>query len=227
MGERIRKISMKKLLVLSLFALAVTFSLPAPGFAQEHEHQHHEVDSSRDRDRYMWQQPERVMNAIGIEPGMVVADVGAGNGYFTVRLARRVGPQGKVYAEDIDERGLRRIKELVAQDGLKNVEVIKGKADDPLLPEKAVDLALMVNVFHFIEKPKEFFDNLRTSLKPGATLVVVQWDSEKISIETEMSPSDLDLYSKKKLLKTMKDVGYEVVRIESFLSVQNIYICRP
>ena len=85
----------------------------------------------------------------------------------------------------------------------------------------------MVNVIHFIEKPKAFFDNLRTSLKPGATLVIVQWDSEKMSVEHEVSPSDLELYSKETVLKTMKDVGYEVVRIESFLSVQNVYICRP
>lgn len=158
---------------------------------------------------------------------MVVADVGAGDGYFTFRLARRVEPHGKVYAEDIDERGLRRVKELVAKDGLKNVEVILGKEDDPLLPKKVIDLALMVNVIHFIEKPGEFLNNLMTSLKPGATLAVVQWDSKKMSVEIELSPSDLNLYSKEKLLKTMEDAGYEIVRIESFLPLQNIYICRP
>jgi ubiquinone/menaquinone biosynthesis C-methylase UbiE len=216
---------LKKSIILSLFDLSATLSNPVPGFGQEHQHRHHCEDS--DRDRWMWQQPEKVMDAIGIEPGMVVADVGAGDGYFTFRLARRVGPNGKVYAEDIDERGLRRIKELGAKDGLKNVEVILGKEDDPLLPKKVVDLALMVNVIHFIEKPGEFLSNLKTSLKPGATLAVVQWDSKKMSAETEMSPSDIDLYSKEKLLKTMEDAGYEVVRIESFLPVQNIYICHP
>jgi predicted methyltransferase len=217
----------KKSRILSLFVLSAAILCPVVSSGQEHARHEHRRDPARDRDRWMWQQPEKVMDVVGIKPGMAVADVGAGEGYFTFRLAQRVGSDGRVYAEDIDERGLRRIKELAAEDGLTNVELITGKKDDPLLPKAAVDLALMVNVFHFIERPLEFFGNLRTGLKPGATLVIVQWDSEKMSVEVELSPSDRDLYSQENLLKTLEDAGYEVVRIESFLPVQNIYIFRP
>jgi len=162
-----------------------------------------------------------------VKPGMVVADVGAGDGYFTLRLARRVGPSGKIYAEDIDPNGLQRIREKCTQEGLGHVEIIRGEEHDPLLPERSIDLALMVNVIHFIEKSNEFLYKLSAGLKPGATLAVVQWDSEKMSVETEMSPSDRELYSKERLLRIMEEASYEVVRIESFLSVQNIYIWCP
>lgn len=199
---------------------------------QNHKHQNHEHDEAQkkkqDRDRWLWQLPQRVMNVIGVKPGMVIGDVGAGEGYFTFRLAERVGESGKIYANDIDEMSLNIIEKSIRDDGIKNIITIRGKPDDPLLPEGRLDIVIMVNVFHLLEKPVNFLQNLKPGLKKGGTLVLVQWDSVKMKIEhPDMSAKDSQIYSKEYLLERVKTAGYDVLRIETFLPVQNIYICRP
>src|SRR5262249_18425304 len=98
-----------------------------------------------------WQQPGRVIAALGVHRGDRVAALGAGSGYFTLRLARAVGPSGRVYAVDVDEAMNAYLRERVAQAGLSNVEVILGRFEDPLLPDGGIDLVLVVDTYHHLE----------------------------------------------------------------------------
>lgn len=181
----------------------------------------------RDRDRWMWQLPRQVMDKIGVQPGMVVADVGAGDGYFSVYLAKKVGKTGKVYANDIDERALDILKERCQWEKIKNITIIKGKQDDPLLPEGAVDLALFVNVIQQIENLPVFFGNLKRSLKPGAVIVFIQWDADKMVAEHPGLGSDFRAeFSQQNTLMMIDKAGLDVIGTETFLPVQNIYICK-
>ena len=181
----------------------------------------------RDRDRWMWQLPRQVMDKIGVQPGMVVADVGAGDGYFSIYLAKRVGKTGKVFANDIDEKALGILEERCRWEKIKNITIIKGKPDDPLLPEAAVDLALLVNVIQQIENPSIFFGNLKNSLKPEGVIVFIQWDADKMVAEHPGLGSDFrSEYSQQNTLTMIDKAGLDVVSVETFLPVQNIYICK-
>jgi len=170
-----------------------------------------------------WQQPEKILDAIGIQPGMSVADVGAGKGYFTFRLAERVGPEGKVYAADIDERPLQSIQDRVQQEGIQNIVTILGNKDDPGLPDGQIDVILMVHVFHIIihdQNPLSFLENIRPSLKPEGLLVIVHWDGKK------MGYPDVYAYSRESLLEVIEESDFKLVRVETFLPRDNIYIFR-
>lgn len=116
---------------------------------------------------------ERVMDLLGVRPGMAVADVGAGSGYYTVRLAPRVGPRGRVIAQDIVPAYLERLARRVRQDSLRNVTVGLGDPHDPRLPRNSADLVLLVYMYHEVEQPYAFLYNLRPALRPGGRVAVV------------------------------------------------------
>lgn len=117
-------------------------------------------------------QINRVMDILGITPGKAVADIGAGSGWFTVRAAKRVGDAGTVYAVDINADAIRYIESRVGKENLHNVKPILGKEDDPLLPA-AVDAVLLLKTYHEIADPIRLLHNLRSSLKVGAKVGVI------------------------------------------------------
>jgi ubiquinone/menaquinone biosynthesis C-methylase UbiE len=121
---------------------------------------------------------ERALRLLRVGPGSTVADVGAGSGYFTVRLARLVGPAGKVYANDLQQGMLDIIRRRVEQDGIRNVELVLGSVDDPRLPRESLDLALMVDVYHEFSQPQNMLRRLREALKPGGRLVLLEYRAE-------------------------------------------------
>lgn len=114
-----------------------------------------------------------VMNQSGVKPGMTVADIGAGEGYYTIRLASRVGKDGRVLAEDIVAGVRDALAERVARERLENVSVRLGLPADPRLPKNSFDRVLMIHMYHEIEQPYEFLWRLRPSLKPDGLVVVV------------------------------------------------------
>lgn len=185
---------------------------------------------SRKENRKYWQLPNRVMDTIGVSPGMVIADIGAGNGYFTFRMAKKVGQTGKIYANDIDKRPLENIQRWCKEEGVTNIQTILGEEENPLLPEGEIDLALMVNVFQALKNPVLFLKNIQPALKPEAVLVIIQWELVKCNRESPdldmEDPWNIRAFSLQYLLKTVHQAGYEVLRIETFLPAQNIYICR-
>jgi precorrin-6B methylase 2 len=122
--------------------------------------------------------PEGALDALKIRPGMVVADVGAGTGYMSLRLARRVGPTGRVYANDLQPEMLRRLRANAEQAGLTNIETVQGEEADPKLPPGQMDLVLLVDVYHEFSKPREMIDKIRESLKPDGRLVLLEYRKE-------------------------------------------------
>jgi ubiquinone/menaquinone biosynthesis C-methylase UbiE len=116
---------------------------------------------------------EQVMELAGVKPGMQVADVGAGEGYYTVRLSRAVGPTGRVLAEDIVADVRDRLSDRVQREALDNVAVKLGSADNPMLPAHSFDRVFLVHMYHEVTSPYAFLWHLRESLKPGGLVVVV------------------------------------------------------
>jgi len=131
--------------------------------------------------------PEGALDALALKPGMVVADVGAGTGYMSLRMARRVGPTGKVYANDLQPEMLRRLRQNAAKAGITNIETVQGEEADPKLPAGRMDLVLLVDVYHEFSKPREMIDKIRESLKPTGRLVLLEYRKEdpKVPIREE------------------------------------------
>ena len=172
------------------------------------------VSASFAQDRDSWQQPERVMDIIGVKPGMTIGEVGAGRGYFTFKLARRVGDEGKIYANDIDQEALMSIESRCRSEGITNVEIILGKIDDPCFPEGKMDMVFMSFVFHLLEKPVELLKNLKQSMKPGASLIIIDPRKAKMTPQVE----------KWKIIEPIVEAGFKLLRKEAFLDRANIYI---
>jgi ubiquinone/menaquinone biosynthesis C-methylase UbiE len=124
---------------------------------------------------------DRVIQALNLKPGASVADVGAGSGRYAVKLARAVGPSGHVYAEDIDENNaLPALRKRIAEEGLTNVTVTAGEPDDPKLPRGALDLVLMVDAYHEMDRYPQMLARVLEALKPGARLVVIDMPALKV-----------------------------------------------
>jgi len=169
--------------------------------------------------RDTWQQPEKIMDAVGVKPGMIIGELGAGEGYFTFRLSRRVGPKGKIYANDIVKKCLDTIRKRCQRENITNIETILGQIEDPLLPQGKMDMVIMVYAFHHFEKPVVLLKNLQSSLKPGAAMVIVERDPERFP---GYNPGHFS--TREEVLKQVKQAGFELSRIETFLPRDNIYI---
>ena len=126
-------------------------------------------------DRAAWQKPDQIMDALGIADGSKVADIGPGAGWFTIQLARRVGPNGHVYAEDVQRPMLEAIRRRVSREGLQNVEPRLGTETNPNLPPGGLDAALMVDMYQEIVERVTFLRNLARALKPNGRIGVVNY----------------------------------------------------
>ncbi len=126
-------------------------------------------------DRDVWQQPDLIMDALGVTEGSVVADIGAGAGWFTVRLGKRVGPAGLVYAQDVQRPVLDAIRRRTAKEHLRNVQTRLGMGDNPNLPANALDAILIVDVYPEIEDRVTFLRRLGRSLKPSGRIGIVNY----------------------------------------------------
>ena len=129
-------------------------------------------------EREEFEQPERVVDALKLQKGMVVADIGAGVGYFSLRIAKRVGSEGTVLAVDIQPEMLSLLKQNQEREGLTNVEPILGTVKDPHLPQDVIDLALLVDVYHECQYPEEMITQIRNSLKKNGRLVLIEYRGE-------------------------------------------------
>ncbi len=167
------------------------------------------------------QPPEKIMDVIGLKPGMVIGDIGAGSGRYAVWFAERVGETGKVYANDIDIGALLHLSKRCKQLGFKNVITRLGKVTDPNIPEGILDIAFMINVYHHLDDPVGLIKNLIPTLKPEGYLVIVENDPIKSGDTGSHSTSQEDLVDQ------ASQAGYELIKVEAFLTRDNIYFFRP
>lgn len=162
------------------------------------------------------QPPDQVMDAIGIAPGMVGAEIGAGRGRYVVQLAVRVGEGGKVYAEDIDAAALRYLERRCQRWGLTNVETILGEVTDPTLPEGELDFIFIISSYHHFDDPVTLLRNARAALKPDGVLAIGEWLPADENDRSYNSPEEMEA--------EVSAAGYRLERIETFLEANNLYI---
>ena len=151
-----------------------------------------------DRDeRESEENPDAALDALNLKPGMVVGDVGAGTGYMSLKMAKRVGPTGKVYAEDVQPEMLHRLKQNALAAKLSNVQTVLGGEADPKLPANTLDLILLVDVYHEFSQPQKMLRKMRESLKSDGRLVLLEYRKEDPSIpirpEHKMSVQEVKL----------------------------------
>src|SRR5579883_1981407 len=165
-------------------------------------------------------QSEHPLTGRRIAPGMVVADVGAGTGYMTLRLARRVGPSGKVYANDIQPEMLRMLRQNAARAGWKNIETVLGTESDPKLPSGALDLILLVDVYHEFSQPQKMLEKMRDDLKPNGRLVLLEYRKEdpRIPIRPEHKMSVAEVKTE------LEAEGFHLDQVLEVLPRQHILI---
>jgi ubiquinone/menaquinone biosynthesis C-methylase UbiE len=164
------------------------------------------------------QPPGKVMDAIGVKPGMFIGEVGAGNGRYAVKMAERVGSLGKIYANDINPRKINYLNRRCKRDGITNIETIQGTVTDPKLPKEKLDMVYLINTFHHLDKPVEMMKNIIPALKPGGKLVIIEHEREKSGyMDGHSTP-------KKTVIKQTREAGFKLERIETFLKLDNIYI---
>lgn len=209
-----------------LAALAAAFAL----FAQEH----HPVtdraiapvmgaagaDWLTRPDREAEEHPEAALDEIGIPSGATVADVGAGVGFYTLRLAKRVGATGKVYANDIQPEMLQILRKRMKEAGLVNIEPVLGTPEDPKLPKGALDLELLVDVYHEFSHPREMLRKLRESLKPDGRLAMLEFRGE----DPDLPIRPEHKMTVKQVLAEVQPEGFRLVRRSEILPRQHILI---
>lgn len=168
-----------------------------------------------------WQRPDDVIQSLRIQPGSIVADLGSGSGYFTIRLAQAVGPSGKVYAVDVDRAINETVKERAKKEQADNVDVVLAKPDDPQLPEP-VDLIFTSNTYHHIDNRIAYFAALIKHLRPSGRLAVIDYD------RTAWFEGLWGHYTPEAFIKReLEQAGYELQNDFDFLDRQSFLVFAP
>jgi ubiquinone/menaquinone biosynthesis C-methylase UbiE len=167
--------------------------------------------------------PDIALNVLKIPKGASVADIGAGSGFITERLSARVGPTGRVFANDLQPQMLQILSRRLAQRNITNVTLVQGTIDDPKLDPASVDLEIMVDVYHELSQPQAMLRRLRAALKPGGRLVLLEYRKEDptipIKFEHKMSVSEAKM--------ELEAEGFTLAKVDEALPRQHILIFTP
>jgi predicted methyltransferase len=207
--------------------LAIAAQMAGPAAAQTpHTHDHSFADSEKwakvfdDPKRDAWQKPHEVIQALALKPDAVVADIGSGTGYFSMRFAHMV-PKGRVYGVDTEPDMVKYLAERAKREGMGNVIAVAGAPGDPRLPEKA-DLVILVDVYHHVEDRERYFSRLRDSLKPGGRVAVIDF-----RMDSAEGPPKAARIAPAKVKSELKQAGYVLEREHGFLPNQYFLVFRP
>jgi ubiquinone/menaquinone biosynthesis C-methylase UbiE len=166
------------------------------------------------------EEPDVALDVLKIATGASVADIGAGSGYITVKLAKRVGPTGTVFANDLQPQMLEMLRRRLEKEKIANVTLVQGTIDDPKLPSASVDLELMVDVYHEFSQPQAMLRGLRQALKPGGRLVLLEYRKEDPSIPIRLEHKMTVAEAKMEL----EAEGFTLAKVDESLPRQHILI---
>jgi arsenite methyltransferase len=209
------KVTFKKAILCTIAAMSLmsvlTFSQESHGLGSRDA-----IDKMRDRDL----QPEKIMDVIKLREGMKTGEAGASYGYFTFKMSRRVGNKGVVYANDIDQSALTQIEERCQSEKIANIKTVLGAVEDPLFPEKDLDMVVVFDCLFEFSQPANWMRNTLKYLKQGGQLVIVDPDPAKIG-------SAEHFLSRKQVTDFAAESGYELVKVDdSFLKSHMIIVLK-
>ena len=176
-------------------------------------------DPARDE----WQKPAELVKALAIRPGMAVADLGAGTGYFSRRLSAAVGPDGTVFAVEPEPKLLAYLRERAEREKTANVVPVLASLDDPRLPPRAVDLVLVVDTFHHIDGRIAYFRALQRALRRGGRVAVVDWHKRPLPV----GPEPAHKLAREQVVDEMRAAGYALVAEPDLLPYQYVLVFAP
>jgi ubiquinone/menaquinone biosynthesis C-methylase UbiE len=210
-------------------ALPVVLALAVPALARaqaaaptpaEMHHRHADaqayITSLDDPARDAYQKPDEVVKALGLREGETVADIGAGSGYFTVRLSRAVGPTGRVYAVDVSPDMIRHLNHRIRDAKLANVVTVLSDPDDPLLPDSSVDCFVIVDTWHHIEGHAAYLSRLERMLKPGGRIVHIDFQKRDLAIGPPVGMK----IAREDVVREMDAAGFRLAAEHTFLPYQ-------
>jgi ubiquinone/menaquinone biosynthesis C-methylase UbiE len=202
---------------------------PGPGASDDATARHPFDDAEKwakifdDPGRDAWQKPEQTIAALGIRPGMVAADLGAGTGYFSSYLSKAVGPGGMVLAIDPEPEMVGYLGRRARKDGLTNVVPVLGLTDEPFLPKGRVDRVLIADTYHHIDDRLEYFGRMREALAPGGRVAVVDFHKRPLPV----GPPPEHKLSREHVLDEMQKAGWRLAEEKTFLPYQYFLIFEP
>lgn len=204
-----------------LLALAAAPAFPQAAATPEGmQHRHNDpmayIASLDDPERDGYQKPDEVMKALALRPGEVVADIGAGSGYFALRFARAVGEAGRVYAVDISPDMVRHLNRRLRDTGIRNVFTVLADPDDPLLPDASVDRFVIVDTWHHVDEQAKYLALLKRMLKPGGQVVHIDFQKRELPI----GPPVAMKIAREDLVKQMEAAGFTLAAEHTFLPYQ-------
>ncbi len=207
-------------------AVLAGLALAAPSAHAQGHHQHSFSDAEKwarifdDPARDEWQKPDAVIRALALASDAVVADIGAGTGYFAVRLARAV-PKGRVYGVDAEPDMVRYLAQRAQREGLANLTVVAAKPADPALPA-AVDLALLVDTYHHVPDRERYFSHLKKALRPGGRLAIIDF-----TLDSPVGPPKRARIPADTVKRELARAGYTLAAEHGFLPNQYFLVFRP
>lgn len=219
------------------FVLLLVFflSFPAPAIAQDalprdlHQmHQLHQnpnlyIGALEDPKRDAYQKPHEVLTALGLKRGEVIADIGAGSGYFTFRLSHFVGEKGKIYAVDVSPEMILYINRRIRELKVNNVVSVLADPDDPLLPDRSVNRFFFSDSWHHIENQTKYLSLMKRMLKPGGEVVMIDFQKKELPVGP---PPEMRI-AREDLIKQMEQNGFRLVQEHTFLPYQYFLIFKP
>ena len=181
------------------------------------------IGALEDPKRDAYQKPHEVLAALNLKPGEVIADIGAGSGYFTFRLSRFVGAKGKIYAVDVSPDMIRHINRRIRELKTTNVVSILADPDDPLLAEPSINRFFICDVWHHVENPSKYLATMKKTLKPGGEIVMIDFHKKEMPV----GPPPQMKIAREDLIKQMESNGFRVAKEHTFLPYQYFLVFTP
>ena len=201
---------MKRYTSITIIVLCLSFIITPQLYSQDPD--------AWEANQTSYQPPEIVLKAIELKEGMVIGEIGAGRGRYSIILAEAVGKNGLIYANDIDKEDLDYLDLRCERDGITNITIIRGKELDPLLPDNKIDMIFIVNSYHHFSSPVELLQNAQSALKQSGTLVIIEGAPGRYGrASTHATP-------KEDLIAQVKEAGYSFDRVAAELQRDDIYI---